>query len=436
MSGNLSYKMRKTQIIGLMVLGVFILLVQLGFYFYKTNNTEQSPEIELLGDSALPKAGGTELSPFNPNDLDEEGWQRLGFSEKQVKTILKYKDIVGGRFVSKEQLSKCYVISKEKYETLKNFIILPETYSENRKPQYSHSRHSLYIKGKFNPDQYTQAQWQALGFSERQAQAIMKYKNYLGGSFLSKEKFAECFVISPENYRQLAPYLILPEKVEKDWSNADFDKTKRQKINLVSYTKFNPNSYSKEDWERIGFSEKQAQAIINYRDKKLGGRFSSLGDLKNCFVISEQKYQEMAPYIVIPKEAEKPKIDFSKLELNSITYEQLLAFGFSPKEAKGFVSFREALGGFQDKNQILEVYGIDQNLASKLMGIAQFDNSKVKKYKLVEAPENWLKQHPYFKYYSDKILYFRMNYRSTDKILKKANARDFDLPKMKLYLRE
>ena len=47
------------------------------------------------------------------------------------------------------------------------------------------------VSRKFNPDLYSESDWQNMGFSEKQAAAIVKYKNYLGGSFVSKEKFKE-----------------------------------------------------------------------------------------------------------------------------------------------------------------------------------------------------------------------------------------------------
>lgn len=73
-------------------------------------------------------------------------------------------------------------------------------------------RQKLIIKGKFNPDHYNAQDWVRLGFSERQSESILKYKKYLGGSFQSKEKFKECFIISEEQYLQLAPFLLLPQQ--------------------------------------------------------------------------------------------------------------------------------------------------------------------------------------------------------------------------------
>jgi hypothetical protein len=42
--------------------------------------------------------------------------------------------------------------------------------------------------------------------------AILKYKNYFGGSFISKEKLKECFIINEEQFSQMLPYLIYKTK--------------------------------------------------------------------------------------------------------------------------------------------------------------------------------------------------------------------------------
>ncbi|MBC7557727.1 MAG: helix-hairpin-helix domain-containing protein, partial [Chryseobacterium sp.] len=67
------------------------------------------------------------IDKFNPNSLSLEEWTKLGFSEKQSQTILKYKEIVGGEFTSQDQLQKCYSISAEKFEQLQPYILLPKS---------------------------------------------------------------------------------------------------------------------------------------------------------------------------------------------------------------------------------------------------------------------------------------------------------------------
>ncbi|MBW8362093.1 MAG: helix-hairpin-helix domain-containing protein [Kaistella sp.] len=395
------------------------------------------------------------FTKFNPNDLEQTQWMEMGFSEKQAATILKYKDLLGGSFSSKDELKKCYVISEEKFEEMEPYLLLPET-SPGKKTSYSSSfgnyqkdkNKHLNIPGKFNPDHFSAVEFEKMGFSEKQAAAIIKYKNYLGGSFLSKEKFKECFVISEENYRQMAPYLLLPEKTPVQ-TRPGFAKYSYPEKEKISYEVFDPNVIGAEGWKALGFSEKQTQVILNYRERNLKGSFKSLEDIKNCFVISEEKFEELKPFIRLNVEtmkktaaesSSKPaenavKTDFSKVDLNQITYRQLIEFGLDEKSAGMMIGFRKKLGGFVNTKQIVETYDIDKDLAQKLISTAFLDDSKVQKYTLVEAPAEWLQNHPYFKYSADKIIYYRTSNPDEKKIWKFLKLKPEYEARMRLYLK-
>ena len=433
MKARLPFQMKRNQFIGLGILGLIILLVHLGIYYLK-NQKEEKPVLVDIVDKT--EQQNIVLSEFNPNDLSAEEWQKLGFSERQVKIILKYKDIVGGRFISKEQLAKCYAISPEKFAELEPFILLPKVKNEFQKNTFR--KRELNISGKFNPDFYAEKDWVKLGYSEKQAVAIIKYKNYLGGSFRSKEKFKECFIISDEDYLRLAPYLILPEKEEKKESLVS---------NKIKYNYFDPNVLDLEGWKNLGFSEKQAQVILNYKERNLRGSFKNLEDIQKCFVISADKFLELKPWIKIKEQEQKSiteelskpkeihKTDFSKIDVNQITFKQLVEFGFDEKSAASFLGFRKKLGGFVDKKQILETYNISQDLAKKLIEITNLDASKIQKHSLKDAPEDFLKNHLYFRRYGDKIIFFRITYPEEKEIFKKIKATPEEVAKMKLYLK-
>lgn len=440
-----------------------ILFSSLWYY----NQSSQPKDAPAFGDTEFAATEKMVLSEFDPNELDEKGWKNLGFTEKKVSTILKYKAVVGGNFSSKEQLKKCYAISAEKFQELEPYILLPESGSGNVQnysaPNYSKSKNfyspysyqnkagkskSLNISGKFNPDHFTVNDFVNMGFSEGQANSILKYKNYLGGSFISQEKFKACFVISEENYRKMEPYLLLPEKsVSTSNFQPRFASTTVPK-NEISYQKFDPNITDLNGWKDLGFSEKQAQVIINYRDKNLRGSFKTLEDIEKCFVISAEKFEEMKPFIVLNPENMKgnttnkyenstvdSKTDFSTVDLNEITYKQMIEFGFDEKSAAMMLSFRKKLGGFVNKQQIIDTYDIDKDLAVKLTNIAKLNSYKVKKYTLVDAPEDWLKNHPYFKYSADKIIYYRITNPNEKKIWKFIKVKPEYEAKMQLYLK-
>ena len=78
-------------------------------------------------------------------------------------------------------------------------------------------------------------------------------------------------------------------------------------------------------------------------------------------MISSEKFSELKPYIklnpstiVQNTDAPKAKViqektDFSKTDLNAITFKQLLEFGLDEKSAGMIIGFRKKLGGFVNK---------------------------------------------------------------------------------------
>ncbi|WP_223558691.1 helix-hairpin-helix domain-containing protein [Chryseobacterium lathyri] len=422
--------MRKNYYQKLAFMGM-LLIVLLAFQKYTSREKEDFPEVKFITESSA----ALNLTDFDPNDLDAKQWMHLGFSEKQASTILNYKKIVGGEFTSKDQLKKCYAISEEKFTELNSFILLPENGKGHFEKFKTNDKKEISVSKKFNPDGLSASEWMKMGFSEKQAEAILKYRNYLGGSFVSKEKFKECFIISSENYSKLEPYILLPVKTPDN-----FRKSGNQYAikSTIQYHSFDPNTLDLDGWKGLGFSEKQANTIINYRERNLRGTFKSLEDIKKCFVISPEKFQELSPYIKLNTNTnliQKQETDFSKIDLNSITFKQLLEFGLDEKSAGSMIGFRKKLRGFVNKQQILDTYNIDKNLVQKLISIAPLDVSNVPKYTLTEAPEEWLKDHPYFKYSADKIIFYRTTYTDDKKILKLLKLKPEYEERMKLYLK-
>lgn len=441
MNQKLPFQIRKRQLLSLAIFGILIIFSQFAFSIYKKNQHYDKPQITFI----TPKVEGIILTEFNPNDLDENQWKNLGFNEKQIKTILKYKEVVGGNFKSKEQFKRCYALTPEKYEQLKNYILLPETNLEAKKENFNYKtfeKKKLNIRGKFNPDLYSQKDWEKLGFSEKQAAAILKYKNYLGGSFISKEKLKECFMINDEQFVQMSPYLTLPARTPENLV-AKFEK-KKEKETFKITQHFDPNEMNLEQWQALGFSEKQATSILNYKNKILRGTFKSLEDIQKCYMISPEKFEEMKPWIKlsIPEKGNRveekitttEKTDFAKIDLNKITFKQLQEFGFTEKDSAGILAFRKKLGGFINKNQLLETYEIDRALGEKLIYVAKLDNSTVAKYTLANAPEDWLKKHPYFRYSADRIIYYRITNPEDKKIWKFLKLKPEYEEKMRLYI--
>ena len=146
---------------------------------------------------------------------------------------------------------------------------------------------------------------------------------------------------------------------------------------------FDPNTVSVEDLQRLGLSERQAATIENYRAK--GGRFRSKADFQKMYVVTDTLYARLEPYIEIPK-----------LELNTADSTALVALrGIGPYYARKILAYRDRLGGFYDKTQLLEIDGIDAERYDGLADEVTVDPARIRPLDLWHAPDSLLAQHPY-----------------------------------------
>jgi competence protein ComEA len=193
---------------------------------------------------------------------------------------------------------------------------------------------------------------------------------------------------------------------------------------VADLTPFNPNKFSLEIGEMIGLSERQSESILKYINK--GGQFKIKEDFKKMYVISTEKYDELKEYIQLPvkyksnyekKEWEKEEAAFEKkpkaiitANLNEADSADLVKVsGIGPFYAKSIVKYRDELGGFVNKRQLLELYGMDEERYLKLASVLLLDNPEP--YRMINVNTisiEELKNHPYFDWNLSRYL---VNYR-------------------------
>jgi competence protein ComEA len=181
---------------------------------------------------------------------------------------------------------------------------------------------------------------------------------------------------------------------------------------------FDPNNLPEADWKRMGLSDKQIHVIKNYETK--GGTFRSNEDLKKMYCITPTLYASLESYIRIPENNKKslPITNHQPLtithqpllvELNSadtLQLDKLKGIGFA--FAKRIIKYRELLGGFVAKEQLLEVYGLDKEKYDALSASVFVDDSKIRKIDINAAVFEEMKKHPYLKY---NLVNLILNYR-------------------------
>ena len=160
-------------------------------------------------------------------------------------------------------------------------------------------------------------------------------------------------------------------------------KTTGENRRSVESFPFDPNTVTVEDLVRLGLSPRQAESIENYRAK--GGRFRAKTDFQKMYVVSDTLYARLEPFIEIPK-----------IDLNAADSAALVSLrGIGPWYARKILDYRELLGGFWRKEQLLEIEGID---AERYAGFADeicVTSGPLRKLDLWHAPDSVLTRHPY-----------------------------------------
>jgi competence ComEA-like helix-hairpin-helix protein len=192
------------------------------------------------------------------------------------------------------------------------------------------------------------------------------------------------------------------EKAKKNFQNKKrnyYTKYEKKKRFSAPPRKFNPNEYSAQDWMNLGLSEKQVAVLLKFT--KNGIRSNE--DLKRIFVISDELYaliKDSTYYPERPKTEYTPKVieekKVQKLEINTASVEDLENLkGIGPFFAKQIIKYRDRLGGFASKEQILEVWKMTVETYDNLIPQIEIDKSKIRKLKINDVTPEELKNHPY-----------------------------------------
>jgi len=226
---------------------------------------------------------------FNPNNLSEQDWKRLGLSEKQIKSIKKYES-KGGKFKTKEDVKKMYCIKQAQYESLEPYI---QINAPSESVRAEEKRTSVFQDGKVeNPSSTIKPDVERIilvdlntadsamltrikGVGPFYAKNIIKYRNSIGG-FVKKEQLLEIWKFDQEKLDAIEKHIVV-------------DATKIKKINL--------NSCEPADLKSPYLSWTIANAIVNYR--KNHGKYKTVDEIKKTDLVDEETYRKIVPYLIV-----------------------------------------------------------------------------------------------------------------------------------------
>jgi len=257
---------------GLIVLFILIVLVLAAPYAWKKLHPYQLVNPKgfdaaasrlHVADTDTAKYTDTRLFRFDPNNLPNTAWRKLGFSEHQV-TIIKNYEAKGGRFYSKGDLKKIYSITDSDYKRIAPYINLPE------KSGYQPKTNAVVEINTADTTKLTGIRGIGSGFATR----IIRYRDRLGG-FYRKEQLKEIYGVDSLMYLDIVPFI---------------------KVDVRKISKININHPDKDRLLVFPYlTYKQKNAIVEYHTQH--GDYTQLSDLKNIPIIDDVILRKIEPYI-------------------------------------------------------------------------------------------------------------------------------------------
>ncbi|MEK0421221.1 MAG: hypothetical protein EBV15_03150 [Bacteroidetes bacterium] len=176
------------------------------------------------------------------------------------------------------------------------------------------------------------------------------------------------------------------------------------------------------DLENMGLSAEDADRV--YEKIKMGHHYASLAELSSETGIDTAVLKNVVSiYSFREKKIEKQKPEI--VELNSCDTTALIALpGIGSKTAQRIIRFRDALGGFYRKEQILETRFTDTNTLRKILPDLTLNPNLIKKIPIQTANLETLKKHPYLSERQAKVI---LSFREQHKKLNESMLKEIKI---------
>ena len=234
------------------------------------------------------------------------------------------------------------------------------------------------------------------------------------------------------------------------YAESHFSRKKESVNRNIVLFPFNPNTIGVEEWQKLGMSKKQAEAIE--RAKANGFKFRKPEDVAKVYVIGEKGYQRLKNYITIPQEkkeapreayqAKEEKKPYQRQLINlnlADTFELVKLNGIGPSYARRIFKYRTRLGGFYEIAQLREVWYLPDSTIQKITPYIIIDTKDISTIPVNSAEVEVLGKHPYIGFHrAKKLVAYREQhgpFQTIESSLRMYDVGDSLISKVKPYLR-
>jgi len=237
--------------------------------------------------------------------------------------------------------------------------------------------HTLFT---FDPNTVSYADLILLGLSDRQAGTLVKYRE-AGARFRRPADLRRVYGIDSASAARLMPYIIIENGSGERVAAGEkrFDNSRRVAAAREGTSRYAVGVPVTGDVGEAGATYRQSA-----EDEADGGGIHSEVDAADEY----------------PKRAQRQLID-----LNVCTAGELVSLpGIGPVLSERIIRYRSLLGGFVDKRQLTEVYGLDSTVVSLIASRVTLTLDSVEPLCLDSASFGDLARHPYVGYEAARLI--------------------------------
>lgn len=319
-----------------------------------------------IGDSGTIKI--FELFPFDPNTIDDAGWQKLGLRQKTIATIRNYLS-KGGRFRASKDLEKIYGLRPDEVERLLPYAQVD--YQPNTNAYPSRARYDLNGSGyehrsgtgnRTNGRSYSEPRsvnrYGTYGRSSNETRLANNHGTY--GRSVNEPSSANNYRFNSQNVNGQAV-----ENSKRRGSTTSYQRK--------TYVAFDINTADTSLFIALpGIGSKLALRIVQFREK-LGG-FYNIMQVGEVYGLQDSVFQIILPYLKIAS-GELRKININSLEFDSLNAHPYIQY----LEARAIIQYRKQHGTFSNADDLLGIDILTREWLEKIRPYIDVDQGGIQK---------------------------------------------------------
>ena len=259
-------------------------------------------------------------------------------------------------------------------------------------------RDSLFV---FDPNSVSYEELLLLGFDKRTAVGIIKYRT-AGKVFGIAEELALCYGVSDSMFARVRPYIKIGSRYATKPKSHFADSVQRKRPSRFAprpFEKFSIDTVGVDYLRLIGFSTRQAEAVIEYRNRGKG--IFSMNELRDCYAVSKEMADSLEHFIILSVHDPFEGL----VEINSADSTTLRKVrGIGAKTVVAVMQYRKLLGGFVRKEQIAELKCVTNENFAQISEQIYCDSCKISKIDINFAPACAFEHHPYMTRRAAKLI--------------------------------